>query len=89
MPQPWRTSTPYSSANLAISDCGIAEPPTAVRRIVVKRSLFASTCCSSASQIVGTPALIVTRSLSISSYRLAPSSFGPGSTSLAPTIGAP
>jgi hypothetical protein len=41
-----------------------------------------------ASQIVGTPALTVTRSLSISSYRLAPSSFGPGSTSLAPTIGA-
>ncbi len=34
--------------------------------------------------MVGTPALMVTCSLSISSYKLGPSSLGPGKTSLVP-----
>ena len=64
----------------------MAEPPTPVRRMVVKRKLCCSTCWISPIQMVGTPALTVTRSVSISSYRLAGSSRGPGSTSLAPPI---
>ena len=84
MPQPWRTSTLYSSMNLAISACGMAEPPTAVRRMVVNFSPFCSTWPSRACQMVGTPALMVTPSASISSYSEGPSSIGPGKTSLAP-----
>ena len=88
MPQPWRTSTSYTSLNLAISALGMAEPPTPVRRMVLKRSPCCSTCWIRPIQIVGTPALTVTRSVSISSYRLAASRRGPGSTSLAPPISA-
>ena len=67
MPQPWRTSTSYCSANLAISASGIAEPPVAVRRMVEKRSPCCSTWAIRPCQMVGTPALTVTRSDSISS----------------------
>ena len=31
----WRTSMPYSWSNLAISDCGIADPPTRMRFTVM------------------------------------------------------
>ena len=53
--------------NLAISACGMAEPPTPVRRMVLKRRLFCSRYATRPCQIVGTPALIVTASDSISS----------------------
>jgi len=48
----------------------------------------ASKCCNSFEYSVGTPAVTVTPSASINSAMLAASNFGPGSTSLAPTIGA-
>src|SRR5574343_754298 len=72
------------SLNLAISARGMAEPPTQVRFMDEKRRPLASTCWIGPIQMVGTPALMVTCSASISSYKLAPSSLGPGSTSFAP-----
>ena len=53
--------------NLAISACGMAEPPTPVRRMVVNFRPFCSTWASKACQMVGTPALMVTPSASMSS----------------------
>ncbi len=67
---------------------GQAEPPMALLRMVLNFSWFASTCASRPCHTVGTPALMVTFSPSKSSYRLLPSRPGPGSTSLAPVMGA-
>ena len=64
---------------------GQAEPPITVRLRVEKRSRFSFIWLSSASQTVGTPALIVTPSDSNSWYTLLPSRCGPGNTSFAPT----
>ncbi len=88
MPHPWRTSMPYSSAYFAINAMGIADPPTSNRFRVENRSPFSSTCRISDSQMVGTPALTVTPSVSINSYRAAPSKRCPGRMSLAPAMGA-
>ena len=53
--------------NLAISACGMAEPPTAVRRMVENFRPCCSTWASKPCQMVGTPALTVTASASINS----------------------
>ena len=68
---------------------GTAEPPIKVRLSVEKRRPPAPRWFSIASHTVGTPAAMVTRSASISSYTDLPSSAGPGITSFAPTMGAP
>jgi hypothetical protein len=53
---------------------------------VEKRRLFCLRYASSPSHTVGTPALIVTPSVSNSSKRLLPSRCGPGKTIFAPTM---
>ena len=68
---------------------GTAEPPISVRLRVENRRPWAPRWLSIASQTVGTPAAIVTRSASIISYTDLPSSAGPGITSFAPAMGAP
>src|SRR5450755_1639541 len=62
-----------------------AEPPMTTRFKVDRVKLFECRYWSNPSQTVGTPLVNVTRSVSKSSYKLAPSSCAPGSTSLAPT----
>ncbi len=57
-----------------------------VRRIVLNLRPFASTCASRPCHTVGTPADMVTPSLSNKSYSDLPSSHGPGNTSFAPTM---
>ena len=67
---------------------GQAEPPITVRRMCVNFSWFCLTWLSSISHTVGTPAAMVTRSPSSSSYTDLPSSAAPGITSLAPVMAA-
>ena len=67
---------------------GSAVPPTTSRGGLANlRDGSARSHCSSAVQMVGTPAEKVTRSASNSRCRLAGSSRAPGSTSEAPAIG--
>ena len=54
--------------------------------MVLNSRSFASTCASSPCHTVGTPADMVTPSLSNRSCSDLPSSHGPGNTSLAPTM---
>lgn len=86
MPQAWITSTP-SALSVRIMAGGHAEPPITVRRNDENFRPLPCTCCSRPSHTVGTPAEKLTCSCSNSSYSEAPSSFGPGNTSLAPTSG--
>ena len=65
---------------------GQAEPPMTVRFRLLKRRPLDCTCISSICQMVGTPALKVTCSASISSYSDLPSSCGPGKTTLQPVM---
>jgi hypothetical protein len=66
---------------------GQAEPPMTVRRIVEKLAgLLACMWASRPCHTVGTPADMVTPSLSNSSCSDLPSSPAPGNTSLAPTM---
>ncbi|MEZ0063315.1 hypothetical protein ABIF26_008875 [Bradyrhizobium elkanii] len=51
-------------------------------------TLLAAMYCSNISHTVGTPAVCVTFSVDSNSYTEAPSSFGPGITSLVPIDGA-
>ena len=88
MPQAWSTRTPYSRPNASISIAGQAEPPQISRRRVSSRPPVARRCCSRPSHTVGTPAETVTLSALLSACRLGPSSWRPGMTSAAPTIGA-
>ena len=67
MPQPCATSTPCSFQKRSIMASGTAEPPISVRLTDDILSLFCAQYSSSASHTVGTPALIVTCSLSRSS----------------------
>ena len=65
MPQPCMTSRPWRSLKPAIIARGAAEPPTSMPRIAERSHLpgFASSSARMPSQIVGTPAAIVTRFL--------------------------
>src|ERR1700730_17107055 len=65
-----------------------AEPATTIRFREPAPRPAASKCGSSLAYRTGTPPVTVTDSASISSAMLAASIFGPGNTSLAPTIGA-
>src|SRR6516225_3651644 len=67
---------------------GKADPPTIVRSKVENLTPASLTKRNSPSHTVGTPAVKVTHSASISSYRDLPSRSLPGSTSLAPVNGA-
>src|SRR5579871_1948070 len=87
MPQAWRATTPIS-LNALIIERGIAEPPQTTNRRCGSFSLLAAMWLSSISQTVGTPAVWVTFSVSRSSKTEAPSSLGPGITSLVPIDGA-
>src|SRR6266540_5757228 len=71
-----------------MSDCGTAEPPTYIEWIVETSNFpgFASRYCSTPSHTVGTPAAIVTFSLTIRSTTLIGSRCGPGITIFAPTM---
>ncbi|MBV8976955.1 MAG: hypothetical protein JO261_10035 [Alphaproteobacteria bacterium] len=87
MPQAWMTVMPYFFSNASIIARGAAEPPITTRFMSGSVLPVFSRYCSSASHTVGTAAVIVTRSVVSSSQIESPSSFGPGSTSLAPTMG--
>ena len=67
MPQACSTSTPYSISNASIIAGGAAEPPITAYFTVESLSLLACRYCSSANQMVGTPAAKVTLSFSNSS----------------------
>ena len=82
------TSTPKSSSRVRIIAGGQAEPPMTVRFRVERRRPFCFMWLMTPSQMVGTPALKVTRSDSNSACSDLPSRCGPGKTSLAPTSGA-
>jgi hypothetical protein len=86
MPQACTTCTPWRSWKDCTMAGGQAEPPMMVRRMVLNFSPLASTCASSPCHTVGTPADTVTPSASNSACSDAPSSRGPGNTSLAPTM---
>src|SRR3954469_16742895 len=88
MPQACRTGTPYFVSKVFTTARGQAEPPIATRVRLERRVLVASICWRSANHTVGTAAEKVTRSDSRSSWIDGPSSFGPGMTKPAPTIGA-
>src|ERR1700761_1881481 len=77
---------PRSRKDLII-ERGIAEPPQITMRREGSFNWCAAIWLSSISHTVGTPAVMVTFSVSISSYTDAPSSLGPGITSLVPIIG--
>ena len=68
MPQPWTRRQPSSRSNFSIIETGTAAPPAVMHRID-ERSCpgFCSTYWSRPIHTVGTPALTVTRSFSISS----------------------
>ena len=87
MPQTWFTETP-SRSNPSIMLGAGAEPAMTSRLSVPAPRFSPSKCCSNFEYSVGTPAVTVTPSVSISSAMFAASIFGPGSTSFAPTIGA-
>src|SRR3984885_11395845 len=63
MHQPCSTLTPIG-VNSSTSSRGRAEPATSIRLRCVRRSFELRRCASSPSHMVGTPAVIVTRSLS-------------------------
>ena len=86
IPQAWITWTPYLSSKASIMAGGQVDPPMTVRFMVLNFRLLASTCVSKPCQTVGTPADMVTPSVSNSSCSDLPSSHGPGNTSLAPTM---
>ena len=88
MPQAWVTSTPNSSRKPRTMASGTAEPPITTRLRVESLPPVWRRWVSSICQTVGTAAEKVTFSDSSSSCTEAPSSFGPGMTSLAPTAGA-
>jgi hypothetical protein len=67
---------------------GQAEPPITSRRTVARRVCVACRWRSRPSHTVGTPAATVTRSVFISSVRLAPSRCRPGMINAVPDIGA-
>src|SRR5258706_546927 len=71
-----------------MSDCGTADPPTYIARIDDRSNFpgFASRCCSTDSQIVGTPPTIVDFSRTNRSTMFTGSRCGPGIAILAPTI---
>ncbi len=60
---------PKRSSNFAIMASGTAEPPDSTRLRLENFKLCCSAYCSSASHTVGTPALTVTCSFSIISYK--------------------
>src|SRR3954449_5353874 len=76
------------STNALIIERGIAEPPQTTLRRYGSLRLLAAMWLSSISHTVGTPAVWVTFSVSSNSNTEAPSSFGPGKTSLVPIDGA-
>src|SRR3989344_840066 len=88
MPQAWMTSTPYSFSKARIIAGGQAAPPITVLLKVLNFRPLALTWLSRPSQMVGTPADIVTFSSSKRLYSDAPSRWWPGITSLQPTIAA-
>jgi len=86
MPQAWITKIPISRIRSMIAR-GAADPPTTMRlsfSAEASRPGVWSICARKPSQTVGTPSEKVQPSVVARSHRLAPSSFGPGSTSLAP-----
>ncbi len=87
MPQAWKTSIPKSRSKATTIERGQAEPPTATLRKRLGLRPISAILASSIIHTVGTPALIVTPSLSISSNTEAPSSLAPGITILAPVMG--
>ena len=80
MPQPWTTFRPCRCLKPAIIARGAAEPPTSIPFIRDRsyRSGSASSMARMPSQIVGTPAVQVTPSVTKSSSRLSGSRYGPG-----------
>ena len=72
MPQPWITVSPWRCLKPAIIARGAAEPPTSIPFSAERsqRSGSASSIARIPSQIVGTPAVAVTRSCAKSSSRL-------------------
>ena len=88
MPQAWVTRTPYWVSKLSVMMRGQAEPPMPTCFRVESFLPLVCMNCSSPSQTVGTAADMVTASSSSSEWTEAPSSFGPGMTSDAPTMGA-
>src|SRR3569832_132541 len=88
MPQAWITCTLYFFSNVSIIERGQAEPPIITRLRCGSLMLCSSMYASAVSHTVGTAAVMVTFSVVSSSHTAGPSSFGPGFTSLAPTIGA-
>ena len=86
MPQPWTSGIPKRSAKPRIIDSGTAEPPALSSRRLLRSGGGSSS--SMPFQIVGTPAVQVTRSLWISSASPPGVRSGPGSTCRAPTMAA-
>ena len=89
MPQAWTTWRPWSRSKRSIIEGGAAAPPEMIslRR---DRSQVPAGALSSASnrlsQMVGTPAVLVTPSPAIRSSKLTASRCGPGKTCLAPIM---
>src|SRR2546428_7484656 len=74
-----------------MSDCGTAEPPTNMR-VMVEMSYWpglASSSCSTPNQIVGTPAVVATRSRCNRSRRVGGSRFRAGVALFAPPLTPP
>ena len=88
MPQACQTGTPYCCSYRSIIARGAADPPTMIRSRLLRSCLPCSSAPSTASQTVGTPAVSVTRSDSISRSRSAGPGAAPGKTWVAPTIAA-
>ena len=80
IPQPWTTLMPCRCLKPAIIARGAAEPPTSIPFMCERshRSGSASIIARIPSQIVGTPAVQVTRSDTNASSRLSGSRCGPG-----------
>ena len=80
IPQPCVMWRPCRSPNASIMARGGAAPPTVIVRMDERSQPpgFASSACRMPFQIVGTPALTVTRSLSKASSSDAGSRCGPG-----------
>jgi hypothetical protein len=89
IPQACVNVTPCRS-NPSMRDGGAAAPPTVICRRLERSHFFgwASSTASIPIQMVGTPAVVVTRSFTMRSSRISGSSLGPGKTSFDPTSAA-
>src|SRR5439155_9638949 len=89
IPQPWSISTPTTRLNRSISEAGTDDPHAVIRRIEERSRGFCSSQFSRPIHTVGTPAVTVTCSPSISSASEPGSALNcPANTSFEPAIAA-